>query len=101
MHIYNAMSKARDLWGDDAIVKQSIIVQNDGRLNLQFDVGYYLPSGGSQFFGGGSFEEAFKNAHAGDDTAIGTSGDREPDWTNRNTSDGTIVWTNTDKEITQ
>lgn len=61
MHIYEAMTKARELWGDDAIVKQSICVQNDGRLNIQFEVGNWSQTKRT-VYGGGSFEEAFATA---------------------------------------
>jgi hypothetical protein len=59
MHLYEAMSKARELWGDDAIARQSVCVQNDGRLNFQYEVGWWRANGERMYYGGASFEAAF------------------------------------------
>jgi hypothetical protein len=60
-HIYWAMGKARELWGDNARARTSYCVQNDGRLNILHEVGFWTDSE-QRWFGGISFDEALENA---------------------------------------
>lgn len=70
---YDAMAEARRRWGNEARIRQSCVVQTDGRLNIQYEVGGYflLEKDGKRqncirFFGGGSWNEAFREADRAD-----------------------------------
>ena len=72
MHTYWAMGEARKIFGDTAIVRETLIVASDDsrRLKFIYEVGR-IKNGEIQTWGGDNYEQAFDVARANNYGEVG------------------------------